>query len=105
MEGIISDTAKAISTLPVEPQLRTNQLGSLSGTHRNTVTAQMTKSAVQNVFRTAATQKVLPQHVNLTKEDSKLLHDEHFAKLLNKQKDEFEKQYIATEQKVGTPIH
>lgn len=55
VEEIITDTAKAISTLPVEPQLRTNQLGSLSGTQRNTVTAQMTKSAVQNVFRTAAT--------------------------------------------------
>ena len=51
----------------------------------------MTRSAVSNVFKTAATQKVLPQHINLTKEDSKKIHEEHFAQLLERQREEFEK--------------
>jgi hypothetical protein len=42
--------------------------------------------------------------VNLTKDDSKRLHEENFAKLLDKQREEFEKQYLATEQRVRTPM-
>ena len=51
----------------------------------------MTRTAVSNVFKTAATQKVLPQHINLTKDDSKRLHEAHFTQLFEKQKEEFEK--------------
>jgi hypothetical protein len=51
----------------------------------------MTRTAVSNVFKTAATHKVLPQHLNLTKDDSKRLHEEHFAQLLDRQREEYEK--------------
>lgn len=67
VEDIITDSAKALATLPVEAGRRTNGLSSISG-----ATNSMTKTATQNVFATAA-RKILPQHVNLTKEDSKRL--------------------------------
>lgn len=74
VEHIIQDSAQALSVLPVEAG------------HRNLLTKSQTKQEYKpssTALAVAAT-KTLPQHVNLTKEESRRIAEEGYDKLLAK---------------------